>query len=254
MSTDRNGCTEIQAQIPLYAGGDLESPLADGVEEHLRTCRACAEELGRLRRALEPLRELRRDLEPPSIDVWPGVRAALEGHGLLASERSLERAAAEVRGEAPAEAPADPVSRPRPLRRTLVHRLGSLAAAAAIAAFAWIQWRSDGARPAPGTGTNSEPAAAPHDPARIAFQPPTPEQPRFVSDPGPSEESLTAESSIVDPRLATNADPLAPLPSGRLRRAGPDEERMRDFASPYLISPAREGPTATFVGYDRGIR
>ena len=91
-------CTQAQAQLPLYAGGDLESPWSEAVAGHLEHCTACGLELRALQAALTPFEHL-REAPVSAIDVWPGVRAALESEGRLSSSTTT------VRGTTPRVAP-----------------------------------------------------------------------------------------------------------------------------------------------------
>lgn len=109
-------CTEVQAALPLYAGGDLDPREMDAVRTHVEGCPRCEVRAQRARTARARLATLRA--EEPTVDLWPGIRAQLEAEGWLTTEGR----------------PA-PVPRPRALRPAPLWRRGALAAAAAAAAL-----------------------------------------------------------------------------------------------------------------------
>jgi hypothetical protein len=121
MSTN---CSDVLGEIPLYVGGDLESPAREQLEKHLEHCPACRDALGR---ASEARAVLRDHLGNPGIDasrpiLWPGIRSRMLEEGLLAPE-----------------ATAVPSSDQEPTRFGRLHRILPLAAAAA-ALFALGTW------------------------------------------------------------------------------------------------------------------
>ena len=75
-------CSDIQANLPLYVGEDLEAPILETVASHLEDCGTCRG----IARGLEASRERIGGLSAVGggPDLWPGVRARLEADGLLA--------------------------------------------------------------------------------------------------------------------------------------------------------------------------
>ncbi len=131
MSTSSN-CAEVQGEIPLYVGGDLESPALERLERHLGQCSACRENLSRANEARGALRD---HLGNPQIEAscpshWPGIRSALIAEGTLVAEGIL----VEEGGTAPTGATGPRGTEPtaaRPVRRGRLLRILPLAAAAA---------------------------------------------------------------------------------------------------------------------------
>lgn len=125
MSTSSN-CAEVQGEIPLYVGGDLESPALERLEQHLGLCPACRETLSRANEARDALRD---HLGNPQIEAscpshWPGIRSALVAEGILVEEGgTAPTGATGPRGIEPTAA--------RPVRRGRLLRILPLAAAAA---------------------------------------------------------------------------------------------------------------------------
>lgn len=77
-------CTLIQSQLPLHAGGELESDEATVVAEHLAHCAACRALADEQSRQRERLAAAHAPVPEHVPSVWPAVRAALEREGLLA--------------------------------------------------------------------------------------------------------------------------------------------------------------------------
>jgi len=81
-----NTCTDVRALLPLVVGGDLEDDQALVVTEHLEAgCEACAGALREFQRLRGHLLELPERSPAPAVDLWPGVRSALQSDGLLRS-------------------------------------------------------------------------------------------------------------------------------------------------------------------------
>jgi len=127
-------CAEVRGEIPLYVGGDLESPALERLEQHLGHCPACREALSRAKEAREALRG---HLGNPQIGAscpsfWPGIRSALVAEGILR----------EVEGGAPTEGSrsrgVEPVGAPAARRGRLLRLLPLAAAAAALFALGML--------------------------------------------------------------------------------------------------------------------
>jgi len=74
-------CQEIESQLPLYVGEELDAPARDEVRAHLEGCAACSQQMEGLARAR---RLVQKHAEPAAeVDLWPGIRAALVEEGRL---------------------------------------------------------------------------------------------------------------------------------------------------------------------------
>ncbi len=76
-------CNEIQAQLALFVGDDLDPAASGRIQRHLVGCTTCDGELARLatsRSRIASLRELTADAAP---SVWSNVRAELAREGRL---------------------------------------------------------------------------------------------------------------------------------------------------------------------------
>jgi hypothetical protein len=84
-----DNCAEIENSLPLYVGGDLESPAMDEVASHLAECSACSgrEEAARAARELMVSALVMSERKGPAL--WPGVRAGLVREGILQPEAAL---------------------------------------------------------------------------------------------------------------------------------------------------------------------
>ena len=175
-------CTETRSHLPLHAGGDLESPLAEVVREHLASCEPCAERMDAALRARRALLTLRGgDSEPEVLDLWPGIRARLAEGGRFAGDR----------------APRSPTAPATPAPVWNLARFRLLTGAAAAVVLALLVWRPWVAVP-PGT--------APEDGVRMSL------------------------GEVARP------DPTAAMPgSSGLRRAGPDDELLRNSARDFRL-------------------
>lgn len=77
-------CMEAQAELPLFVGGDLESPGRERVAEHLESCEDCSVALARAAEARAALTEqLELTASSPVASAWPDLRERLLSEGLL---------------------------------------------------------------------------------------------------------------------------------------------------------------------------
>lgn len=74
-------CTQSQAQLPLFVGGECEDPAA--VAEHLAGCSACRTTAECLVESRGRLAELASERLPVSSSVWPAVRVHLLAEGRI---------------------------------------------------------------------------------------------------------------------------------------------------------------------------
>jgi len=73
-------CRRIEELIPLYAGGDLDRKLTDGVQTHLKTCSACAGLAAEFKATGNWLREASPELEEAALaEMKRGVMKELQG-------------------------------------------------------------------------------------------------------------------------------------------------------------------------------
>jgi len=77
MKQHDQACTEIENQLSLFVGGDLEDAVTEEVARHLTHCAPCTARERAARDAHELLVSALRLAERPGPDLWPGVRAAL---------------------------------------------------------------------------------------------------------------------------------------------------------------------------------
>lgn len=76
-------CQEIESQLPLYVGEELEASARETVRVHLEVCDACSRQMDGLARAR---RLVQQHAEPTrEVDLWPGIRAALVEEGRLSA-------------------------------------------------------------------------------------------------------------------------------------------------------------------------
>ena len=212
-------CTEVEAHLPLFVGGDLETPLAVKVEAHLQACQGCGGRLEAAGRARSALLELaartRAEARLEQVDLWPGVRALLAEEGLVGS---------------PSAAAARSAARPVPGRvLSFARYLGGAAAAAVLALLVWNSFGDDSSRPVgPGVG--------PAGTATAGF-----------SAPSQVPAGLLHRVAGGSPLEATPLLPAVTPVGGGLRRIGPEDELLRDRAR---VFP--EGPTRFFPLHARG--
>jgi hypothetical protein len=207
-------CTQAQAQLPLYAGGDLESPWSEAVAGHLEHCTACGLELRALQAALTPFEHL-REAPVSAIDVWPGVRAALESEGRLSSSTTT------VRGTTPRVAP----------RSTLWRRAASLTAAAAVVAAAYVAWPARQPSTVPDVGPDlgsrgvalNSAAQTASEAGAVATENAREFAPEIAREFAPeiAREFAPENETTVEPVAASES--AAPVGLGRLRRAAAGE-------------------------------
>ena len=224
MKSAQLDCSQVQAQLPLYAGGDLEAPWSEAVAGHLEQCAACVLELNGLRAALAPFDELRA-VPVPTIDVWPGVRAALEREGHLGVSTSrVVTAAPRVAARAPY------------WRRAAT----SAAAAAAIVATVYVWWPEQRA---------SSPAAGQDEGAHaLALE---------------SSTSSATGVAVAQETNGVAPEPVESMPAGdeqlnlgRLRRAAPNEYMGLEaqlFAAP-RFGESDAGASLASDRVQRGLR
>ncbi len=82
-------CEKIRPLLEDFADGELVSPDKEALEEHLRTCSACQEELSAIRRTIRLLAEFGQVDEP--ADFLARVRGKIEARRRGAFEWSLAR-------------------------------------------------------------------------------------------------------------------------------------------------------------------
>jgi mono/diheme cytochrome c family protein len=222
-------CPEIQAQLPLYVGGDLESTAAsdvsagdasaggvsagERVRRHLAVCVVCAGELASLKAALDAIGALRSE-KLPEIDVWDGVRAELVSAGVIRAE--------------PASVSTSPV--PSPVGRIVRPRFGlrgwRYAAAAVFMFGAGLALWNVASSPS----TEADPASS----GSVALD---------VPGAGPTAiPSATPTVELVDATPAAEPSKLAPAlieDANGLHKVGADEEPLwrsaRPFGSQYAL-------------------
>ncbi len=80
-------CTEAQAELPLFVGGDLDSEVSKRVERHIEHCADCRDGLAAARTAHRVLHEylVSPIVELHQPEIWSGVRAGLLERGLIRS-------------------------------------------------------------------------------------------------------------------------------------------------------------------------
>jgi anti-sigma factor RsiW len=72
----------VSDHLSAFMDDDLDATAHATVERHLRTCTACAAELGELRRLVAYAGTVVSRDVPPSRDLWPGIEARLVTPGL----------------------------------------------------------------------------------------------------------------------------------------------------------------------------
>jgi hypothetical protein len=148
-------CLEAQGELPLFVGGDLESPGRERVAQHLESCGVCRAALAQAERARSALgAEFERGAAGfPRASAWPLLRARLLAEGLLRSS-SLPGA--------PGWPQVAAMPAARPVRR--LWRFASLAAAAAaLFLFGTFAGRLFGTAPVPLDGPLNGPLNRPLD-------------------------------------------------------------------------------------------
>jgi hypothetical protein len=194
-------CLEIENQLPLWVGGDLEPEVQTTVEGHLALCERCRGaglRAREARRALERGLRIGTDAMGVGPDPWPALRTALREEGLV--------------GHAGAARSTITTSR---MRRW--NFAWPVAAAVLVGLFLAGTWLPSGSLP-------DQPAAqVEHARGRAGL-------PRGASTvPSPDDALAGVET-----------DPVTAEPAG-LRRLAPGELRLRDgalvYRSPERIDP-----------------
>lgn len=211
-------CAEAQQHLMLHAGSDLESASAAAVEAHVAECEPCREELARARRSREHLAVLGRAtqrsvdgaLADGSANLWPALRARLEPERKPTSEVA-----------APSAEPAVANIGRATIRTRRIAWIGlPLAAAAALV----ISLRFGDSLSPSGDRTgdrNGGPALVSGDASRGGA----------AGIPGNSTPTGAPANPVPDV-AATGFDPSGEN-AGQLRRAGPEDERLRDMSLPF---------------------
>ncbi len=142
----RINCTETQAELPLFVGGDLESSVRDRVAAHLENCEPCrdvllaaSESRDILIAGLQQTADLHGAFVATSStpSAWPGLRDQLRAEGLIQTPSAGLHS-----GSAGGTAPAP--------RGRLLHFVQSTAAAAVLLLFGAVAgqfWNGSGSAP-----------------------------------------------------------------------------------------------------------
>ena len=221
-------CSEVETHLTLFIGGDLEAPLAALVGAHLGACQACGRRLEAARGARSALLGLAElEGEAGGVDLWPALRASLVAEGLC------QPSAAE---------PAAAASTPRRETGRLLRFSRAFAgvAAAALALLLWRPWMPETIDTGLG-GTASEAPSVSVAPAPIA--------PAAIGDSEMASELDLAglvvpaggPGAVTSPVLPSFLE-LAPSSPGTLRRAGPEDQLLRNLARPFPSEPRRLQP------------
>jgi hypothetical protein len=233
---NRMDCTEIEAHLALFIGGDLEAPLAALVGFHLGACEACGQRLTAARSARSALLGLAElEGEARAVDLWPELRASLVAEGLCHPSAAQPTAPALgpalapplARGEAPAMDSA-PSERREPLRNGRLLRFSRAFAGLAAAASVVLLWRPwvDGAID-PSSSAGSAPVSA-MGAAPVAATGAAGAKPDLAGLVVPTSDSGVASADVLPVFLEG-----VPSRSGGLRRAGPEDELLRNLARPF---------------------
>lgn len=203
--TDLLRCSDVAEKLPLFVGGDLEPDGLEAVRGHLARCERCVEELQVASSARTALLGALQAGEGATahgeggLDLWPGIRAALEREGRLGASAQRSRPVPPTPSMAPG-----PLRGRAPLLSFRRPRAVAAAAALLLTLGPLALWSSWGPWAIGGRG-----AGAPSGPA-----------PADVVVSGPA-----APGGV--PLLASEAAPAA----GRLRRVLPGEEALADTAA-----------------------
>ena len=196
-------CQIFESDLPLHAGGDLPAEQAARLEQHLRTCATCRNELRSLRETREALRR---------ADTWDNADEAA-----LASVRAaVRRQVAEL--EAP---PPTPPSADRPL----LLRLRPLVAVAATLALALgLHLRMGGVDEQPGPSTPEVPGeetslVPPGEGSRSRSPSPSPPAAELETP-----ATLRTEPETTAPRLA-GTEPPTPAPPESVPGSEPPSQK-----------------------------
>jgi hypothetical protein len=171
----------------MRMGASLERD-ADSLREHLESCSQCRERFGRLVKMLSVSEAMPRRVEPPA-DLWPGIRASIEGRSAKERDATTDVASASA-------------NQPWYARRRA--RISLAAAAGVIIAIALGSYARGGFRidtRNPGNAT----ATAPTSPSGVAP----------VSTVTPDTEDLRAEEELLA-ALALRRSALRPSTSAQI--------------------------------------
>ena len=223
-------CSEVETHLTLFIGGDLEAPLAALVGAHVGACQACGLRLEAARGARSALLGLAElEGEAGGVDLWPALRASLVAEGLC------HPVAAE---------PAAAVSTPRRETGRLLHFSRAFAgvAAAALALLLWRPWMPETID----TGLGGTASEAPS----VSVAPDSSAPASIGSSEMGSELALAGlvvpaggpgVTAAAEPVLPSFLD-LAPISPGGLRRAGPEDQLLRNLARPFPSEARRLHP------------
>jgi hypothetical protein len=197
-------CNEIQANLPLFVGEDLEQAVLEQVRSHLPSCPDCSARHAAAWQARAALLRLQaRSLTrtqavdmSEDLDLWPQLRERLRAEGLLGDSDLDRRAPVSIRSPLRSEVSLQPQIRRRMSSAAVWRLAGALTAAAALVLL---------------FGPGGDPGGA-----------------------EPSPVSLSRPSAQVVNQ---------PLPVG-LRKAGPLDERLSEQAVPlrFWIQPKQRIP------------
>jgi len=187
MSEARRECVETRSGLPLWVGGDLDPAATTALEQHLARCQDCVASAVAARSARAVLRQELETVARAGAsgeDLWPGIRARMAAEGLLAGTLRA------------------------PARRGLGW---PLAAAAAVALFAWLAWtlRPEGPRP-----------EFPVDDGLVVV-------PGAPAGEGPAVDPVTEDATPRLVPVARRSNGLRPLVAG--------ESRLREEAWPFEV-------------------
>jgi anti-sigma factor RsiW len=81
----------VTDHLSAYLDDDLDAATRGQVERHLRSCAACADELGKLRRLVAYAGDVTAHDAPPARDLWPAIEARLAGAAVATFQAKRER-------------------------------------------------------------------------------------------------------------------------------------------------------------------
>ncbi len=140
-------CTQVENDLALFVGGELEAATQASLARHLESCAGCGAKARAAREAHTALREglCAANTAAGGPDLWPALRAQ------LAREGRFSGASSET-GAAPASPHFESIAALRTRRRSLGRSNWRFAAAAAVLVAALGWWRfsiDDGDEAAP---------------------------------------------------------------------------------------------------------
>lgn len=205
-------CSEVQGELPLYVGGDLEVPTNERVARHLKSCAVCSGVLDSIDEARVARLEHFESVADsgPSTSLWPGLRESLLAEGLI---QGAEPAVHELTPQ-----PSPPVQAPLSAAGRLLRFLPMAAAAAGLfflgTLFQGTLFQGEG----PGGGVNSTGGVVP----------------AMVMDQSPTNDVQPIESTPASNGLA-RGEMLQPVERGSsLQPAGSAAEILSRRAQPFL--------------------